>query len=170
MQPIPPFDPMQKKSAVQRAMESAVATPAGTWFFKRVVSHIEPAMIKATGGKAQFGAGPRVNLTVPGRKSGEPRTTTLLYFTRGDDVILMASNFGGQGHPAWYLNLSAAGKGELEWKGGHGTYVASEAEEPERTALYELAKKLYEGYGKYADKTEGIRKIPVMILRPASDS
>lgn len=168
MDPIPTFDPMQKKSAVQRAMEAGVATPPGTWFFKRVVSHIEPAMIKASGGKLQFGAGPRVNLTVPGRKSGEPRTTTLLYFTRGEEVILMASNFGGEGHPAWYLNLSAAGEAELEWKGGHGKYTAREAAEPERTALYELAKQVYGGYGKYAAKTDGIRKIPVMILTPAT--
>ncbi len=159
---------MQKKSGVQRAMESAVATRPGTWFFKRFVSHIEPLMIKSSGGKLQFGAGPRVNLTVKGRKSGEPRTTTLLYFTRDDDVILMASNFGGENYPAWYLNLSAAGECELEWRGGHGTYTAREAEEPERTALYELAKQLYAGYGKYAEKTEGIRKIPVLILTPAT--
>ncbi len=168
MQPIPPFDPLQKKSRVQHAMEQAVATPAGTWFFKRVVSHIEPAMIRMSNGKLQFGSGPRVNLTVPGRKSGEPRTTTLLYFTRGDDVVLMASNFGGTGHPAWYLNLKAAGEGELAWRGGHGKYTARETEEPERSELYELAVKLYEGYDIYADKTAGVRTIPVMVLTPAS--
>jgi deazaflavin-dependent oxidoreductase (nitroreductase family) len=169
MRSIPKFDPAQKKSSVQRAMESAVATPAGTWFFKHVVSHIEPAMIRMSGGRLQFGAGPRVNLTVNGRKSGQPRTTTLLYFTEGDDVILMASNFGGEGHPAWYLNLAAAGECELEWRGGKGRYLAREAEEPQRSELYERAKILYSGYGNYAAKTEGIRKIPVMILTPASD-
>lgn len=161
---------MQKKNPLQRAMEASVATSAGTWLFKHVVSRVEPLMIKSSGGKLQFGAGPRVNLTVVGRKSGEPRTTTLLYFTRGDEVILIASNFGGEGFPAWYLNLSAAGECELEWRGGSGWYLAREAEEPERTALYELAKKVYAGYGKYAEKTAGIRKIPVMILSPADRS
>lgn len=168
MQPIPPFDPMAHKNPVQRAMEAGVATAPGTWFFKKAVSHIEPRMIKASGGKLQFGAGPRVNLTVVGRKSGQPRTSTLLYFTRGDEVILIASNFGGKNFPAWFHNLKAAGECELEWRGGHGTYTARQADEPERTALYELAKKMYVGYGTYAKKTEGIRKIPVMILTPAT--
>lgn len=167
MRSIPDFDPDQKKSSLQRAMESAVATPVGTWFFKHVVSHIEPAMIGLSGGRLQFGAGPRVNVTVRGRKSGQLRTTTLLYFTQGDEVILIASNFGGEGHPAWYLNLSAAGECELEWRGGRGQFSAREAEEPRRTELYEKAQRLYSGYGNYAEKTKGIRQIPVMILTPA---
>lgn len=168
MQPIPPFDPLAHKGPVQRAMEAGVATPPGTWFFKKFVRHIEPKMIRASGGKLQFGAGPRVNLIVPGRKTGEPRTSTLLYFTRGEEVILIASNFGGEKFPAWYHNLKAAGECELEWKGGSGRYTARQADEPERTALFELAKKMYVGYGTYAKKTAGIRKIPVMILTPES--
>lgn len=146
-----------------------MATPAGTWFFKRVVRHIEPVMIKSSGGRLQFGAGPRVNLTVRGRKSGDPRTATLLYFTRGEEVILIASNFGGKNFPAWYHNLTAAGECELEWRGGHGSYTAREAEEPERSELFDLAETLYAGYEKYAEKTEGIRKIPVMVLSPAAN-
>jgi deazaflavin-dependent oxidoreductase (nitroreductase family) len=168
MEPIPPMDPVKHKNAALRAMEATVATPPGTWFFKHVVRHFEPAMIKASGGKLQFGSGPRVNVTAPGRKSGEPRTATLLYFTRGDEVILIASNFGGENFPAWYYNVTAAGEAELQWRGGGGTYTAREAEEPERTALFELAKKMYIGYETYAKKTEGIRKIPVLILTPAS--
>ncbi|MBJ7355152.1 MAG: nitroreductase family deazaflavin-dependent oxidoreductase [Thermoleophilaceae bacterium] len=168
MEPIPQVDPVQHKNAALKAMEAAVATPPGTWFFKHVVSHIEPAMIKASRGKLQFGSGPRVNVTAPGRKSGEPRTATLLYFTRGDEVILVASNFGGESLPAWYHNVTAAGGAELQWRGGGGRYTAREAEEPERTALFELAKKMYRGYGAYARKTEGIRKIPVLILTPES--
>jgi deazaflavin-dependent oxidoreductase (nitroreductase family) len=168
MEPIPKMDPVQHKNLALRAMEGAVATPPGTWFFKNVVSHFEPAMIKASGGKFQFGSGPRVNVTAPGRKSGEPRTATLLYFTRGEEVILIASNFGGEHFPAWYYNVKAAGEAELQWRGGSGTYTAREADEPERTALFELAKKLYGGYANYAKKTEGIRKIPVLILTPAS--
>ena len=30
----------------------------------------------------------------------------LAYFTDGDDVILIASNYGSTRHPAWYHNLS----------------------------------------------------------------
>jgi deazaflavin-dependent oxidoreductase (nitroreductase family) len=168
MQSIPQVDPVQQKNLALRTMESAVATPPGTWFFRNVVRHFEPAMIKVSNGKLQFGNGPRVNLTVPGRKTGEPRTATLLYYTRGDEVIVIASNFGGESYPAWYLNLCAAGQCKLQWRGGNGAYIAREAEEPERTALFELAIKLYRGYETYADKTDGVRKIPVMILTPVT--
>jgi deazaflavin-dependent oxidoreductase (nitroreductase family) len=168
MEPIPKVDPVKQQNVAIRAMAAGVATPPGTWLFKHVVRHFEPVMIKASDGKLQFGTGPRVNVTVPGRKSGELRTATLLYFTRGDEVIVIASNFGGEHFPAWYYNLSAAKECELQWRGGGGTYVAREADEPERTALFELAKKLYPGYGKYAKKTDGIRKIPVMILTPGT--
>jgi deazaflavin-dependent oxidoreductase (nitroreductase family) len=168
MEPIPRVDPVKPKNQIARAMEAGVATPPGTWFFKSVVRHFEPAMIKASGGRLQFGSGPRVNVTAPGRKSGQPRTATLLYFTRGEEVILVASNFGGESLPAWYYNVMAAGEAELQWRGGSGMYAAREADEPERTALFELAKKLYAGYDSYAKKTAGIRKIPVLILTPAS--
>lgn len=167
MQPIPKVDPMQRKGRVLRAAEAFVPTKTGTLLYKTVIRHAEPLLIRASGGKMQIGPGARVNVTVKGRKSGQPRTLTLLYFTRGEEVILIASNFGGEGHPLWYLNLKAAGKCELEWKGGSGKYTAREAEEPERTALYELAKHYYAGYGNYAERTDGIRKIPVMVLTPA---
>lgn len=167
MQPIPQVDPMQKKNRMLRAAEAFVPTKAGTALYKTMIRHVEPVMIRASGGKLQIGPGARVNVTVVGRKSGQPRTATLLYFTRGDEVILIASNFGGEGHPAWYLNLRDAAECELAWRGGSGRYTAREADEPERTALYELAKHYYRGYANYADRTAGIRKIPVMILTPA---
>ena len=47
-------------------------------------------------------------LTTTGRKSGDKRTTPLLYGRRGDDVVLIASNGGAPAHPPWYLNLKAA--------------------------------------------------------------
>ncbi len=46
-------------------------------------------------------------LTTTGRKSGEKRTTPLLYGRRGDDVVLIASDCGAPTHPPWYLDLKA---------------------------------------------------------------
>jgi deazaflavin-dependent oxidoreductase (nitroreductase family) len=168
MQPIPKVDPNQKKNRVLRKAEAFVPTKTGTALYKTVIRHVEPLLIRASGGKLQIGPGARVNVTVIGRKSGQPRTATLLYFTQGDDVILIASNFGGEGHPAWYLNLRDAGEAELEWRGGSGKYSAREAEEPERSKLYELAKRYYSGYGDYEARTAGLRTIPVMVLTPAT--
>jgi len=47
-----------------------------------------------------FGAGfPLCYVTVPGRRSGEPRTVPLLFVADGDCVVLIASNWGRQRHP-----------------------------------------------------------------------
>ncbi len=45
-------------------------------------------------------------LTTTGRRSGEPRSTPLIYGKRGDDHVVVASKGGAEEHPAWYLNLS----------------------------------------------------------------
>ena len=53
-----------------------------------------------------FGA-PVLLLSTTGRKSGQRRTTPLVYTMDGDDFVLIASNGGAPKHPAWYLNLMA---------------------------------------------------------------
>jgi hypothetical protein len=45
-------------------------------------------------------------------------------------------------------------------------YRATEVEGAERDALYDKAKQVYEGYGIYEERTAGIRKVPVLRLKP----
>jgi deazaflavin-dependent oxidoreductase (nitroreductase family) len=52
-------------------------------------------------------------LTVPGRKTGEPRTVQLAYHADGDDLLVVASSMGSESHPAWRYNLEAAGGGDV---------------------------------------------------------
>jgi deazaflavin-dependent oxidoreductase (nitroreductase family) len=44
-------------------------------------------------------------LTTKGRKSGEPRTTRLIYAKDGDPYVIVAWNGGDPQHPSWYTNL-----------------------------------------------------------------
>ena len=46
-------------------------------------------------------------LTTTGRRSGDPRSTPLIYGQNGDDFVVVASKGGDDEYPAWYLNLSA---------------------------------------------------------------
>ena len=46
-------------------------------------------------------------LTTKGAKSGEPRTVAVYGIPHPDGLALIASNFGGAKHPAWYHNLKA---------------------------------------------------------------
>lgn len=140
---------------------------AGRWYGMRVASRIDPLLLRLTGGRfATTSMLPLVLLNVRGRRSGELRTVPLVYFTEGDDVMLVASSFGRPSHPAWYLNVLANPDVELAAGGVTGRYRARVVEGAERRRLYELARRLYAGYGKY-EALAGDREIPVLRLSPA---
>ena len=166
MAAIPPVDPTKPPTGFQRIMHKFGMSSAGRWFGIEVSSRIDPALLKATGGRfSTTSFFPLVMMTVPGRKTGQPRTVPLVYFTQGDEVILTASSFGRAKHPAWYLNAVAAGRVELNAKGRIATYLVRETEGAERDRLFGLSKNLYAGYGLYEERATQ-RTIPVLALRP----
>jgi deazaflavin-dependent oxidoreductase (nitroreductase family) len=146
-------------------MPFALSKP-GLWYGINVAAKVDPKLMRLSRGRVNLLAGalPTVLLTVQGRKSGVERTVPLVYFTEGDDVILMASSFGRPKLPAWYHNVVAAKEVTLTAGGVSERYRAVEVEGPERERLYAKAKQVYEGYGVYADKTAGIRRVPVLRL------
>ncbi len=94
-----------------RGMRTFAATKVGVALLRPMANRLDQIITKATGGRQSF-AGiatgvPTVILTTTGAKSGEPRTVSLFGIPRPDGVALIASNFGGQKHPAWYHNLKA---------------------------------------------------------------
>src|SRR5215470_6924155 len=46
-------------------------------------------------------------LTTTGRRSGEARTTPLIYGRDGNRYLVVASRGGAPAHPTWYENLTA---------------------------------------------------------------
>jgi deazaflavin-dependent oxidoreductase (nitroreductase family) len=153
-----------------RAAVGFVRSPAGRWFGINVSARIDPFLLRVTGGRvSSFQMAPIVALTAPGRTSGEPRTTPLLYFTDGGDVILIASSFGREKHPAWYHNVRAHPEVTLTARGHSGRYVAREATGEERERLWLLANQLYPGYDDYQTRAtaSGRGPIPVLVLSPA---
>ncbi len=148
--------------------EVALSKP-GTWFYSQVAARFDPWLARLTGGRmsSTLGLLPIVLLTARGARSGLERTVALVYFSDGEDVILVASSFGRAKFPAWYHNLKANPGARLEAMGRTGTYTAIEVEGPERDRLYALAEQLYSGYGNYQQRTSGIRHVPVLRLSPA---
>jgi len=51
---------------------------------------------------------PSILITVPGRRSGIPRTTPLQYVPDGEAFFVVGSNWGSATHPEWSANLIAA--------------------------------------------------------------
>ncbi len=64
---------------------------------------------------------PNLFLTVPGRKSGVPRTTPLLCVPHEGRILIAGSYFGGPKLPVWVLNLRAAGEADIRMAARTGT-------------------------------------------------
>ncbi len=112
---------------------------------------------------------PIVMLTTIGAKTGRSRTVPLVGIPDGDKIILIASNWGGQHHPAWYHNLRVHPEATLVINGRTSTYVARQASGEERERYWQRALRIYPNYETYKDRTDG-REIPVMILTPKENT
>lgn len=139
--------------------------------WRRWVAPLEAPVIKATRGRMKLSQGvPVLVLTSTGARSGKQYETPLAYFTDGDDVVLIASNYGRDSHPSWYHNLLAHPECELHIGPRGGRFVAREATGADRDRLYAMAAdRLNKGWNVYEQRTEGIRTIPVLRLSPEGE-
>ena len=101
-------------------------------------------------------------LTTTGRKSGEKRTTPLIYGRRGDDVLMIASQGGAPQHPAWYLNIQADPEVEVQIKDDVFKARARDATPEEKPELWRTMAGYWPEYDEYQQRTE--REIPVVVL------
>jgi deazaflavin-dependent oxidoreductase (nitroreductase family) len=167
---IPAFDPSARRGPLYRALNAVLRTRPGRWLGVHVAARVDPLLLSLTRGRLGVGLVlPTAGLTTTGARSGAPRTAAVLYFTDGADVILIASNFGRDRHPAWYHNLIAHPEAVLERGGRRATYVATEVTDPdEHERLFGLAESVYPGYADYRAETAALgRRIPVMRCTPA---
>jgi proline iminopeptidase len=101
-------------------------------------------------------------LTTKGRKSGEPRTTPLIYEADGDRYVIVASKGGAPDDPGWYRNLTKNSDVELQVWGEVFPARARTAEGEERDRLWKLVTQQWPDYDEYAKLTD--RQIPVVVL------
>ncbi len=159
-------DPLARKNALQRQWERVARTGFGRWFGIHVASPADAALLRATGGRLRLvGHLPTAVLTTTGARSGQPREVPVLYFHDSDDVVVVASSFGRDRHPAWYHNLVAHPDCRLNEQ----PFTAEEVTDPDDyERLFGLAESVYGGYADYRARTDAIgRHIPVLRLRPA---
>ena len=105
-------------------------------------------------------------LTTKGRKSGEPRTTPLIYASDGDRYVIVASKGGAPEHPGWYRNLANDPSVELQVEDEVFPARARVAEGEERDRLWRKANEVWSHYDEYQERTE--REIPVVVLERAA--
>ena len=125
------------------------------------------AEFRARGGTlSSFGDAPVLLLTTTGAKSGELRTSPMMYLA--DDhsprrVYVFASAAGADTNPAWYANIVSHPDG-LTVEIGTDTFVAAAEILPEhlRAEVFAEQARRYPGFADYQAKTT--RPIPVIAL------
>jgi deazaflavin-dependent oxidoreductase (nitroreductase family) len=105
-------------------------------------------------------------LTTTGRKSGEKRTTPLIYGRAGDSYLIVASKGGAPEPPAWYLNLQEDPDAEIQVKADVMRVRTRDAAPDEKPEMWKTMTAEWPHYDEYQEKTN--REIPVVVLEPVS--
>jgi deazaflavin-dependent oxidoreductase (nitroreductase family) len=101
-------------------------------------------------------------LTTKGRRSGEPRSTPLIYEPHGDDFVIVGSNGGNDVAPNWLQNLEADPLVEVQVLADRFQAHARFATAEEKPELWELMTASWQHFPEYQQKTR--REIPVVVL------
>ncbi len=133
---------------------------------QKAVTTLHSTVFRRTNGRfgATLAGGPVLLLITTGRKTGQRRTTPLLYLRDGNDYVIVASNGGTPKDPVWWLNLEANPESEIEVGERTIRVRAERASVEEKARLWPSLVEMYSGYSDYQRKTD--RDIPVIILHP----
>jgi len=102
-------------------------------------------------------------LTTKGAKTGEQRTSPLVYSKDGDKLVIVASKGGAPTNPGWFHNLKANPVVSVELGGERFDARATVATpESERRRLYDQHSVKNPGFRDYEKRTT--RRIPVITL------
>jgi deazaflavin-dependent oxidoreductase (nitroreductase family) len=166
---VPNVDPDKPRRVRKALFEPLALSGAGRWYVLHVAPRIDRSIGRMSGGRLMSVPGiPLLLLTHRGAKSGRTYTTPLLYFSDGpDDVVLIASNYGRERHPAWLANVRANPDVQLQARGRRGRYRARVLSEgPERDRLFAAATRVTRAYADYERRTADSRTINVVVCAP----
>jgi deazaflavin-dependent oxidoreductase (nitroreductase family) len=109
---------------------------------------------------------PTLLLTTTGRRSGEARTSALIFGRDGGDYLVVASMGGAPTHPDWYRNLLAHPSAEIQVREERISVVSRTAGEDEKPRLWRIVTDAWPNYDVYQSRTD--RVIPLVVLTPTS--
>jgi deazaflavin-dependent oxidoreductase (nitroreductase family) len=152
------------RSPLRSPAAAFAATKAGSWLVRTLTPLDRRILVRSRGRRPLLGpiGAPVLLLTTTGRKTGQPRTTPLLYVRHGARVCVAGSNFGQERHPLWSENLLADARATVTIGGKDVPVRASLLDGEERDRVYDGFIELARTYDAYRDRTS--RHIRVFAL------
>lgn len=106
-------------------------------------------------------------LTTTGRRTGRAHTIPIAYFdvdpgSDNRDIFIVGSNAGSDRNPAWYFNLTANPRVDVEIRRDRAAMIATVASAEERARLWQRLVAVapeYQGY----EHVHG-REVPIVVL------
>jgi deazaflavin-dependent oxidoreductase (nitroreductase family) len=132
-----------------------------------VVLRLERVVRRVSGGKRgilDLAGLPSIEITVPGRKTGLPRTTSLLSVPDGGNFVVLGSNWGSVKHPVWSANLRAAATATVRTKSEQFEVTVTEVTGVDRKRVWDLAVEFWPGYVMECELSGG-REFRIFELR-----
>jgi len=122
--------------------------------YRRVGPVIDPRIAHLRQGRvmAKVYGFPVLLLHSTGAKSGQARTSPLLYVRDGDDLMLLGTNFGQPKHPAWTANLLAHPKAAVEIGPVRLLVVAELVDRETWQRIFPSFVAVYPGYANYLER------------------
>ncbi|WP_419946592.1 nitroreductase/quinone reductase family protein [Candidatus Poriferisodalis sp.] len=109
---------------------------------------------------------PIIEVTMTGRRSGQPRTTLLSAVAERDGALVVIGSRGGSDHhPTWFLNMRDNPDVTVRNRGGTQRMRARLTAGDERAALWGLIASRGDHYVDFQRKTD--REFPIVMLEPA---
>jgi aromatic-L-amino-acid decarboxylase len=149
----------QESTTLEKDLVDAIAAHRELYLKDPEKAHVWDASVAGVPGMVNT-----LLLTTIGRRSGRRRSNPLSYIEVDGNFVVVASKGGLPAHPAWYLNLVANPRCEIQVGADQYQVVARTAQNEERETLW---KKMLEYIGRFAEyqrRTERI--IPVVVLEP----
>jgi deazaflavin-dependent oxidoreductase (nitroreductase family) len=144
-------------------------TTVGQWLAKHLASNVDPILYRISRGRLTI-AGPvvipQLVLTTTGRKSGEWRKVQLAYTDIEGVAHIVASNFGGEQHPAWYYNLTANPQTSMQLGAAVIDITAEQLSDSEKEAVWVRLVENIPNYALYKTRTDRNLKVFRLVPRP----
>jgi len=155
-----------RREDVAEIKESQVPT---IQFFMRWATRLQVAVFRLSKGRLMnkfIGGYPVCVVDTHGAKSGKLRRIALIHLPHGDNKLLVASQGGMPGNPAWYYNVAANPDIRIMVDGVEKPYRARRVNDTEKAELWPHLLSLYPDFDEYQARTD--RNIPVFSCEPQS--
>ena len=116
-------------------------------------ARVDSAVQRVTGGRfspMRLAGLTSILLTTTGRKTGLPRSIALLAVPDGGSLIVIGSNFGRSGHPAWSANLKTNPEATVHLRGHAFPVTATLLDGAARETAWQTATRTWPAFDVYA--------------------